>query len=347
MTTPSTYVPKCILITGAAGFIGSFTAALLAREHPEYRIIVLDKLDYCSSRANLDAAEKHSNKNFKFIHGNILSRDLVSYILEEEEVDTIMNFAASTHVDNSFSSSIVFTENNVLGTHVLLECSRVYGKIRRFIHVSTDEVYGGESLADQPESATMEPTNPYACTKAAAELICKAYIRSFNIPIIISRGNNVYGPHQFPDKLIPKTVCLINANSPAFIHGDGSHTRNFLFVEDAATAFSTILHAGTIGEVYNIGSPIEKSNIDVVRDIIRLCDRAADEATLIEYVRDRSFNDQRYLVDSKKLHDLGWHPSVSWEDGLRKCIEWYSDRSNLERWPRYTSGLVAHPTLVE
>jgi dTDP-glucose 4,6-dehydratase len=273
-----------------------------------------------------------------------MSADLVSYILRSNDIDTVMHFAASTHVDNSFNSSVSFTENNVMGTHVLLECVRMYGKVRRFIHVSTDEVYGGEGTL-QTEESMMAPTNPYACSKAAAEFLVRGYVTSFGLPVIITRGNNVYGPRQFPDKLIPKSACLLASGAACFIHGDGSHTRNFLYAEDAARAFDFVLHKGTTGDIYNIGSPNEISNVEVIRSLLKVFGLEDQEEKYMVYVKDRAFNDVRYSIDSSKLHSLGWEPLMSWEDGLRATVEWYKSADNLARWPNYKNGLVAHPSL--
>lgn len=259
------------------------------------------------------------------------------------QIDTVMHFAASTHVDNSFSSSVSFTENNVMGTHTLLECCRLYGKIKRFIHVSTDEVYGGEGLL-QTEDSMMAPTNPYACSKAAAEFLVRGYVKSFDLPIIVTRGNNVYGPHQFPDKLIPKSATLLANHQTCFIHGDGSHMRNFLYCTDAAEAFDAVLHKGEIDSVYNIGSPTEVSNLQVIQALMKILG-LTDEAKYMTYVKDRAFNDVRYSIDSSRLHALGWCPKVSWEEGLKMTVEWYQNPENLNRWPNYQNGLVAHPSL--
>lgn len=271
----------------------------------------------------------------------------MDYLLRSENIDTIMNFAASTHVDYSFHSSMDFTANNVVGTHVLLEAAREYGGIKRFIHVSTDEVYGGENNFEIEEDAVLSPTNPYACTKAAAELICRGYAKSFGMPIIITRGNNVFGPRQFPDKLIAKTCCLLAKNSPAFIHGDGSHSRNYVYVSDIAEAFCVILHRGCIDSVYNVGSDTEKTNLEVVRDCIAAFGLRdpSNENAFITFAKDREMNDRRYRIDSSKLHELGWKVKVPWEEGIRRTVEWYRNKDNLRRWPHYESGLTAHPTL--
>lgn len=342
--SPKTYTPRSILLTGGAGFIGSHVVELLVTRYPHYKIVVLDKLDYCAALENI--APQFHHPNLRWCRGDIRSKCLVDYLLRSENIDTIMNFAASTHVDNSFHSSISFTSNNVVGTHVLLEAAREYGAVERFIHVSTDEVYGGETHFEKEESM-LSPTNPYACTKAAAELICRGYAKSFSMPIIITRGNNVYGPRQYPDKLVAKTCCLLARKSPAFIHGDGSHSRNYVYVTDMAEAFSVILHKGTVGSVYNVGSDDEKTNLEVVRDLIAANGLANpnEPNAWISFVKDRELNDNHYHIDSSKLLELGWRIETSWKDGIRKTVEWYSNDDNLHRWPDFHKGLVPHPSL--
>jgi len=265
------YTPKNIFLTGGAGFIASHVAILLCKRYPQYKVVVYDKIDYCSCLENLK--EIQALPNFKFVKGDISSHDLVTYTFKEEQIDTIMHFAAQTHVDNSFGNSFAFTQANIYGSHVLLETAKNCPTIRRFIHVSTDEVYGeGETFDCKPmdEEHVLEPTNPYAATKAGAEFLVKSYHRSFKLPCIITRGNNVYGPHQFPEKLIPKFINQILRGNSVTIHGDGSNTRNFLFVEDVARAFDVILHKGINGHIYNIGGDNEQANLQVAKDIIRV-----------------------------------------------------------------------------
>uniref|UniRef100_A0A7N0VFV8 UDP-glucose 4,6-dehydratase n=1 Tax=Kalanchoe fedtschenkoi TaxID=63787 RepID=A0A7N0VFV8_KALFE len=340
----STYVPKNILITGAAGFIASHVANRLSREHPEYKIVVLDKLDYCSNLKNLDPSR--SSPNFKFVKGDIASADLVNYLLITESIDTIMHFAAQTHVDNSFGNSFEFTKNNIYGTHVLLEaCKVAAGQIRRFIHVSTDEVYGEtdeDAVVGNHEASQLLPTNPYSATKAGAEMLVMAYGRSYGLPIITTRGNNVYGPNQFPEKLIPKFVLLAMRGKKLPIHGDGSNVRSYLYCEDVAEAFDIILHKGEVGHVYNIGTKRERRVTDVARDICKLF--SMDPDTSIEYVDNRPFNDQRYFLDDQKLKQLGWSERTVWEDGLRKTIEWY--KKNPDFWGDVSGALLPHPRML-
>jgi UDP-glucose 4,6-dehydratase len=328
-----------------AGFIASHVVILLCKKYPQYNIVVYDKLDYCSCLENIEEL-KAEVTNFKFVKGDIASPDLVSYVLKEEKIDTIMHFAAQTHVDNSFGNSFTFTHTNIYGTHVLLESAKNCPTLRRFIHVSTDEVYGeGEDFDVDPmrEEHVLEPTNPYAATKAGAEFIVKSYHRSFQLPAIITRGNNVYGPHQYPEKLVPKFVNQLLRGQPVTLHGDGSNTRNFLYVEDVARAFDVILHKGVTGHIYNIGGDNELSNVQVAKDIIQKMDKANQEAELITFVPDRKFNDLRYTINSGKLAKLGWKEEMSWDEGLQKTIDWYQKYTS--RYGNIEQALVAHPRI--
>jgi len=337
--TSDDYKPKTILVTGGAGFIASHVVILLVKKYPDYKIINFDRLDYCSCLENLDCIK--DEPNYKFIHGNICSSDLVNFVLESEKVDTIMHFAAQTHVDNSFGNSFQFTQNNIMGTHVLLEASKRAG-IKRFIHVSTDEVYG-EQRADQDamdEEDILEPTNPYAATKAGAEFLAKSYMRSFDMPVIITRGNNVYGPHQYPEKLIPKFINQLMRGRKVTMHGTGDNMRNFLYVEDVARAFEVILFKAKDGRVYNIGGSNERKNIDVAKDLISLYGHANSDDH-ITFVPDRAFNDLRYHIKSDRLIELGWKELVSWDVGLSRTFDWYKDNS--DRFGDIDSALVAHP----
>lgn len=339
----STYTPKNILITGAAGFIASHVANRLVRNYPDYKIIVLDKLDYCSNLKNL--IPSNSSPNFKFVKGDIGSADLVNYLLITENIDTIMHFAAQTHVDNSFGNSFEFTKNNIYGTHVLLEACKVTGQIRRFIHVSTDEVYGEtdeDAVVGNHEASQLLPTNPYSATKAGAEMLVMAYGRSYGLPVITTRGNNVYGPNQFPEKLIPKFILLAMRGKTLPIHGDGCNVRSYLYCEDVAEAFEVVLHKGEVGHVYNVGTKKERRVLDVAKDICKLFNMDAEKS--IEFVENRPFNDQRYFLDDEKLKHLGWSEKTTWEDGLRKTIEWYT--SNPDWWGDVSGALLPHPRML-
>jgi dTDP-glucose 4,6-dehydratase len=330
-------------VTGGAGFIASHVVILLCKKYPQYRIVNFDRLDYCACLENV--AEVAQLPNYTFIKGDICSADLVNYVLDTEEIDTVMHFAAQTHVDNSFGNSFQFTRNNILGTHVLLEAAKIH-KLTLFIHVSTDEVYGeGETMESKPmmEDHVLEPTNPYAATKAAAEFLVKSYHRSFALPVVITRGNNVYGPHQFPEKLIPKFVNQLTRVRPVTLHGDGANTRNFLFVEDVARAFDVILHKATVGKIYNIGGSNERSNLSVAKELIKIMGLADREDSLISFVPDRAFNDLRYTIDNSELSKLGWTEQESWEEGLAKTVAWYQKYSH--RYPNIEQALVAHPRI--
>ncbi|KAL6506878.1 Rhm1p [Orobanche hederae] len=339
----SSFTPKNILITGAAGFIASHVANRLVRNYPDYKIVVLDKLDYCSNLKNL--LPSNPSPNFKFVKGDIGSADLVNYLLITENIDTIMHFAAQTHVDNSFGNSFEFTKNNIYGTHVLLEACKVTGQIRRFIHVSTDEVYGEtdeDAVVGNHEASQLLPTNPYSATKAGAEMLVMAYGRSYGLPVITTRGNNVYGPNQFPEKLIPKFILLAMRGKTLPIHGDGSNVRSYLYCEDVAEAFEVVLHKGEVGHVYNIGTKKERRVIDVAKDVCSLFKMDADKS--IEFVENRPFNDQRYFLDDQKLKNLGWSEKTTWEEGLKKTMEWYT--SNPDWWGDVSGALLPHPRML-
>jgi len=251
-------------------------------------------------------------------------------------VTSIVHFAAQTHVDNSFGNSLQFTTNNVLGVHTLLECGKLYGKLERFIHVSTDEVYGqsGSNKQGAVESQTMlQPTNPYAASKAGAEHIVMSYFKSWKFPIIITRSNNIYGPHQYPEKVIPKWICRLDRGQKCPIHGNGSNQRAFVYVDDVVAAYDLILHKGTVGEVYNFQSTAELTNLELCDKVIKSCGKEHPEQWR-EFVTDRAFNDQRYHVDGKKLLDLGWSEKISFEEGLKKncrMVPHQRHRKNLGR----------------
>eukprot|EP00286_Rhodomonas_abbreviata_P022556 CAMPEP_0181304936 /NCGR_PEP_ID=MMETSP1101-20121128/9441_1 /TAXON_ID=46948 /ORGANISM="Rhodomonas abbreviata, Strain Caron Lab Isolate" /LENGTH=371 /DNA_ID=CAMNT_0023410777 /DNA_START=32 /DNA_END=1147 /DNA_ORIENTATION=+ len=334
------YQPKNIMITGGAGFIASHVCLLLAKKYPQFKIVNFDRLDYCSCLANLDEIKDYPN--YKFVQGNICSSDLVNFVLKTEEIDTIMHFAAQTHVDNSFGNSFQFTQNNIMGTHVLLEAAKVAG-IKRFVHVSTDEVYGeqGRDQDAMDEEQVLEPTNPYAATKAGAEFLAKSYHRSFGMPIIITRGNNVYGPHQYPEKMIPKFINQLMRGRNVTLHGTGANTRNFLFVEDVARAFEIILFKSEVGMIYNIGGNNEMTNLAVATELIKLVGYEGAPTDKMTFVEDRFFNDLRYYINSDKMKSLGWTEQVSWQEGLTKTFNWYKMNSN--RFGDIESALMAHP----
>jgi dTDP-glucose 4,6-dehydratase len=292
-----------ILVTGGCGFIGSNFINYILKKDKAVKIFNIDCLNYCANEKNID-----SNPNYKFIKGNITSKDLVLYILNEYSIDAIIHFAAQSHVDNSFDNSLQYTTDNVMGTHVLLQASKEYGKIKKFLHFSTDEVYGEVDL-EHPgchEKSLLNPTNPYAATKAAAEFLVRSYYHSFKLPVVIVRCNNVYGPNQYPEKLIPKFIKLLKEGKKLTIHGKGDTRRNFIWAEDVAIATELIFNKGVLNEVYNIGTTQEFSVMDVAKLLI---DKLTDDKILenhIEFVEDRPFNDFRYSVDTTLLKSLGW-----------------------------------------
>lgn len=286
-----------ILVTGGCGFIGSNFINYMLKT--DVNIVNIDCLNYCANENNIN----HS-KNYKFIKGNITCKDFVLHILNEYSIDAIIHFAAQSHVDNSFDNSLQYTTDNVYGTHVLLQASKEYGKIKKFLHFSTDEVYGEVDL-EHPgchEKSLLNPTNPYAATKAAAEFIVRSYYHSFKLPVIIVRCNNVYGPNQYPEKLIPKFIKLLKEGKKLTIHGKGETRRNFIWVEDVASATELILNKGEINAIYNIGTTQEYS----VLDIANILTEKMKVDFNIEFLKDRPFNDSRYSVDTTLLKALGW-----------------------------------------
>jgi dTDP-glucose 4,6-dehydratase len=311
-----------LLITGGCGFIGSNFINYIYQFN-KYKIINLDAMYYCASEDNIKENIRNS-ENYKLIKGNICSPDLVNYILKEYNITHIIHFAAQSHVDNSFSNPLQYTQDNIVGTHTLLECVKHYGKIKRFIHVSTDEVYGESMLNEnqKTEESILCPTNPYAASKAGAELIAQSYYHSFKLPIIITRGNNVYGPNQYPEKLIPKFIKLLKKNSKVTIQGDGTALRSFLHAYDVATAFHIILEKGIIGEIYNIGSDenTEYTVLEVAKLLINNIKNTTDYNNWITYIDDRPFNDKRYYISNYKLKELGWNITIDFIDGIRNLL---------------------------
>lgn len=333
------YRPRNIVVTGGCGFIGSHMVIHLVKTYPQYNIINIDKLDYCSSLKNLDEIKNYPN--YKLYLADITDSHMIQKIFEIENIDTVIHFAAQTHVDNSFGNSFQFTHNNILGTHVLLEIAKI-NNIKRFIHVSTDEVYGETINGNVSEDSVLNPTNPYSASKAGAEFIAKSYHKSFNLPLIITRGNNVFGPHQFPEKLIPKFIVLLDKGLNCSIHGNGIEKRSFIYIDDVINAFDIILHYGEIGKIYNIGTSREITNLEVTHKLLDLFNVPTDEhENRIYYVKNRCFNDQRYSLDTLEIEKMNWKPKVSFEDGLKKTVEWYKKYKN--NWDNIDKAIVPHP----
>lgn len=309
-----------LLVTGGCGFIGSNFINYIFDQHPDIKIVNLDAMYYCASEDNVAEHIRNSDR-YRLIKGNICSEDLVSFILSEFNITHVLHFAAQSHVQRSFDDSLQFTRDNIMGTHVLLECVRKYGHIQQFIHVSTDEVYGESMNSVKTEQSILCPTNPYAATKAGAELIAQSYYHSYNLPIIITRGNNVYGPNQYPEKLIPRFIEQLKSGRPVTIQGDGSALRSFVHAIDTARAFERILFFGVNGEIYNIGdSDTEYSVMDIAKMLISKICHTDRYDEWITYIEDRPFNDSRYYISNDKLKRLGWVITMPFDDGLDELV---------------------------
>ena len=314
-----------LLVTGGCGFIGSNFINYIVPYYNKIKIINLDAMYYCANEENINKEIREST-NYILIKGNLCDKKLIEQILNKYNITHIIHFAAQSHVQNSFEDSLQYTYDNILGTHTLLEYSRRYGKIKRFIHVSTDEVYGESMISidetHKNEHSVLCPTNPYAGTKAGAELIAQSYEHSFKFPIIITRGNNVYGINQYPEKLIPRFIKLLKENKKLTIQGNGNNKRNFLHVDDVVIAFRLILERGEIGEIYNIGGDeeTEYSVLEIAKKIIKLIKNTDNYDEWIEYIEDRPFNDSRYYISNGKVKSLGWCININFDKGLESLI---------------------------
>ena len=324
-----------ILVTGGAGFIGSNFIFYMLDKYPDYRIVCVDALTYAGNLKTLEPVM--DNDNFRFFKGDIRDRGFIFELFAEEDFDLVVNFAAESHVDRSIEDPGVFLETNIMGTQVLMDASREYG-IKRFHQVSTDEVYGDLPL-DKPELMFKEDTpittsSPYSASKASADLLVEAYHRTFGLPVTISRCSNNYGPYQFPEKLIPLMISKALAEEELPVYGKGENVRDWLYVEDHCRAIDLILHEGKNGEVYNIGGHNERSNLEVVKTILEELDKPE---SLIAFVEDRAGHDLRYAIDPTKIsNELGWEPTVLFDEGIEKTIKWYLD--NKEWWENILSG---------
>lgn len=343
---PSSYVPTSILVTGAAGFIASHVAIRLARLYPHYRVIGVDRISYCSDeRFIVDALADASN--FRFVKADICDYEKMLEIMTTERVDTVLHLAAQSHVDLSFREGgpQQFVLDNVLGTASLLEAAKKLN-VRRFVHCSTDEVYGEGSFDNRvnfDESAPLRPNNPYSASKAGADVLAQSFHTSFGFPVIITRGNNVYGPHQFYEKVIPKFTSQLKSGRKLTVHGSGTNTRNFLHVQDTASAFDAIMHNGVVGEAYNIGGRNEKSVLHVAADLLLVLGLEQRRQELVDFVVDRAHNDACYPIEHSKLLTLGWTEQLSWELGLANTVAWFLKRLEAEKRD-LSDVLSAHPS---
>ncbi len=324
-----------IIITGGAGFIGSNFIFYEVKNHPEDRLICIDKLTYAGNLSTLSPVI--NNQNFRFVKLDICDRQGINRIFEEERPDVCINFAAESHVDRSIDNPEVFLMTNIIGTSVLMDACRKYG-IKRYHQVSTDEVYGDLPL-DRPdlfftENTPLHTSSPYSASKASADLLVNAYHRTYGLPVTISRCSNNYGPYQFPEKLIPLMIANALNDKELPVYGEGINVRDWLYVEDHCKAIDLIIRQGKNGEVYNIGGHNEMRNIDIVKLI---CQHLGKPDTLIKHVSDRKGHDQRYAIDPTKIHnELGWLPETKFSDGIKKTIQWYLD--NQTWWKTIISG---------
>ncbi len=336
---------KKILITGAAGFIGSHVVRLFVNKYPDYHIVNLDKLTYAGNLANLKDIE--NKPNYEFVKGDIVDSEFIQQLFEEHQFDGVIHLAAESHVDRSITNPTEFVFTNVIGTVNLLNAAKHIWKDnmegKRFYHVSTDEVYG--TLGDEgffTEETAYDPHSPYSASKASSDHFVRAYQDTFGLPVVVSNCSNNYGSYQFPEKLIPLFINNIKNNKPLPVYGQGINIRDWLWVEDHARAIDVIYHTGVNGETYNIGGHNEWKNIDLIKLLCKIMDQKLGRETgesekLITYVKDRAGHDLRYAIDSTKLqNELGWTPSLQFEEGLEKTVDWYL---NSEAWlENVTSG---------
>lgn len=337
---------KTLIVTGGAGFIGSNFILYMLKKYDDYKIINLDKLTYAGNLENLKGVENH--KNYSFVQGDICDKSLVESLFAKNDIDYVINFAAESHVDRSILNPEIFVETNIFGTVNLLNTARkfwekggIFREGKKFLQVSTDEVYG--SLGETgyfTETTPLDPHSPYSSSKAGADMMVKAYADTYKMPVNITRCSNNYGPYQFPEKLIP--LMLNNAlNKKSLpVYGDGKNIRDWLYVEDHCSAIDLVLHKGVLGEVYNIGGHNERENIHIVKTIIGILGESVDNSineSLISYVEDRKGHDRRYGIDPAKIKaELGWYPKTTFEEGIKKTIHWYLE--NKEWIKNVTSG---------
>lgn len=326
---------KNILVTGGAGFIGGNFIQYMLKKYDNYKLICLDALTYAGNMETLDSVI--NNSNFKFVKADISDRDAIYRTFEEEKPNIVVNFAAESHVDRSIENPELFLQTNIVGTGILLDASKKYG-VERYHQVSTDEVYGDLPLDRTDlfftEETPIHTSSPYAASKASADLLVQAYYRTFKLPVTISRCSNNYGPYHFPEKLIPLMIANALNNKALPVYGKGENVRDWLYVEDHCVAIDMIIHNGKVGEVYNIGGHNERTNLEVVKTILKELDKPE---SLINYVTDRPGHDMRYAIDPTKIKkELGWEPKTLFDEGIKKTVRWYLD--NKSWWINIISG---------
>lgn len=319
------------MVTGGAGFIGSNFARMMLEKHPDYHVLVYDKMTYAGNPDNL--ADLQGDPRFNFVRGDIADQAKVDETIQQHRIDTVVNFAAESHVDRSIEEPGGFIQTDVFGVYVLLEATRKFG-LERMLQVSTDEVYGAVLEGSSRENDRLEPRSPYSASKAGGELQCYAYYVTYNAPVVITRGSNTYGPYQYPEKMLPLFITNMIEDKPVPMYGDGKYVRDWMHVLDHSAGIDAALHNGKPGEAYNIGGGNERENIDVT---YRLLDLLGKPRTLINYVQDRAGHDRRYSIDtSKAREELGWTPQVDFDEGLRQTVEWYLN--NRDWWEKIKSG---------
>ena len=323
---------SCVLVTGGAGFIGSNLVRLLRRERPEWKVVNLDKLTYAGNAESL--ADLRADPGHLFVRGDIANAELVDYLLREHDVDLVLNLAAESHVDRSILGPGIFVETNVSGTQVLLEAAR-QARVRRFVQISTDEVYGSLGATGKfTEDSPLRPSSPYSASKTAADLLVLAYGHTFGMDVVVTRCSNNYGPYQFPEKLIPLMIANALEGKKLPVYGDGLQVRDWIHVEDHCRALLAAAEKGKGGEVYNIGSDNEWPNLQIVGRILGLLGKGAES---IEHVKDRPGHDRRYAIDARKAHaELRWAPLIPFDEGLKRTVEWYA--GNRGWWERVRTG---------
>ncbi|GAA0606450.1 dTDP-glucose 4,6-dehydratase [Virgibacillus siamensis] len=322
-----------VLITGGAGFIGGNFVQYMVNNYPDYDIYNLDLLTYAGDLTKHKEIE--DKENYHFIKADIADRENILTLFKEKKFDYVVHFAAESHVDRSITDSEIFIRSNVLGTQVLLDASKEIN-VKKFVHISTDEVYGELDFDPSTfftEETPLQPNSPYSASKASSDLLVRAYHETYGLPINITRCSNNYGPYHFPEKLIPLTISRVLNDEKVPVYGDGKNIRDWLHVDDHCSAIDLVMHKGVDGEVYNVGGHNEKTNLEVVQTIIKTLDKSED---LIEFVKDRLGHDKRYAINPTKLENLGWQPKYDFDTGIEQTIQWYLD--NKQWWEKIIDG---------
>jgi len=321
------------MVTGGAGFIGSNFARMMLQKYPDYHVTVYDKMTYAGNPDNFK--DITDDPRFNFVKGDIADQEKVDDTVRQFNIDTIVNFAAESHVDRSIEEPGGFIQTDVFGVYILLEATRKFG-LERMLQVSTDEVYGAVLEGSSLESDKFEPRSPYSASKASGELMCQAYFVPYGTPIVVTRGSNTYGPYQYPEKMLPLFITNAIEDKPIPMYGDGMYVRDWMYVLDHCEGIDFALHTGVNGEAYNVGGGNERHNIDVTYQVLDLLGKPR---TLIHYVQDRPGHDRRYSIDTTKMRQMGWSPKRSFEEGLQETVDWYLN--NRWWWEKIKSGEFA------